>query len=106
MSAVEQEVVNQIEELDIDGLLAQLGFGDMPETFENSLQKKNESSLCMTVPSGLWQKNGHSLDDCGDVDGLFWDDLGIMVCSVAGNVNAMRMDELGVIIIDAGGSNE
>ena len=83
MSAVERQLAETIDNMDIEGFLDRFDMTDLPRRDSMSLQRKR-SSLTVTVPSDLWKKNGHSLDDPGEVDVLYWEQLGIAMIDVRG----------------------
>jgi len=83
MSAVERELVQTIENMDIDGFLDDLDLNALPQRDDMTLHR-NRQSLRMTLPSDLWQENGHSLDEPGDVEVVYWNDLGVAMIDLRG----------------------
>ena len=83
MASVEAEVVNQLESMDIEGLLSGLEFTDFPRRDTRSLSRSGGRSLEMTLPANLWQQaDEHSLSEPGEVDVLYWEELGVMMVAL------------------------
>jgi len=85
MASVESRVVDQLENMDIEGLVSGLKFTDFPRRDSRSLTRAGGKSLEMTVPATLWQQaDDHTLDEPGEVDVLFWEELGVMMVAFNG----------------------
>ena len=83
MSAVERQLAETIENMDIEGFFDGFELRDLPRRDSMRLQRKR-SSLTVTVPSDLWKENAHSLDEPGVVDVVYWEELGIMMVALDG----------------------
>jgi hypothetical protein len=83
MSAVERELVQTIENMDIDGFLDDLDLNALPRRDEMTLHR-NRQSLRMTLPADFWQENNPSLDEPGDVEVVYWNELGIAMIDLRG----------------------
>jgi len=85
MASVEARVVDQLESMDIEGLVSGLEFTDFPRRDTRSLSRAGGRSLEMTIPAKLWQQaDDHSLNDPGEVDVLYWEELGVMMVAFNG----------------------
>lgn len=85
MSAVERQLVNQLENMDIEGILSDFDLGDVPRRDEMKLQVKRQS-LTITVPSDLWKEaDGHDLSEPGCADVIYWEKLGVMMVALDGD---------------------
>lgn len=82
MSAVERELAETIENMDINGFLERWGMDDLPSGDTMALHR-NRRSLRVALPAEFWQENGRSLEKPGDVDIYYWTELGIAMIDIA-----------------------
>lgn len=82
MSAVERELAETIENMDINGFLERWGMDDLPSGDTMTLHR-NRQSLRVALPAEFWQANGRSLDEPGEVDIYYWKGLGIAMIDIA-----------------------
>jgi len=84
MSVIEQQLVDSIEAMDMEQVLNDFELDQLPRRDEMQLQSNGDCSLRMCLPADFWQANGHTLDDPGGVEIVYWKELGIAMIDLGG----------------------
>lgn len=87
MQAVQRRLLNELENMETEGLFDDVSFGCLPQQDRLSLTEQN-GCLRVTVPSDCWHGTDHTADDPGEVDVVYWRDWGIMLVDVGGELHA------------------
>lgn len=83
MSAVERHLAETIETMDIEGFLNDFELDQLPRRDQMQLHRNNRS-LRVCLPAELWQANDHTLNDPGEVEVVYWKELGIAMIDLGG----------------------
>jgi len=87
MQAIQHVFASQLEGVDVQDFTENTPFSALPRRDSFKLQKQRES-LTMTVPKLVWENSDHTLEEPGKVDVLFWEEHGLMLVDVGGDLSA------------------